>query len=88
MAKACALWLGEVEAGRLTHADQESVNRALDGAKKRAIGNAGGWGWDRRDEHQNVAPLVAHTLARFGAELVPNRKPGRTESGGRRAVVL
>jgi hypothetical protein len=87
MAKACGLWLGDVEAGRLTHADQPSVNDALAGAKKRPVGNAGGWGWDRRDEHTNVAPLVAHTLARFGAELVPRRKSEGRSTGGRRAYV-
>jgi hypothetical protein len=87
MAKACGLWLGDVEAGRLTHADQPSVNDALAGAKKRPVGNAGGWGWDRRDEHTNVAPLVAHTLARFGAELVPKRKSEGRSTGGRRAYV-
>jgi hypothetical protein len=88
VAKACAMWLGDVEAGRLTHADQESVNGSVEGAKKRAIGNAGGWGWDRRDEHQNIAPLVAHTLARFGAELAPRRKTEGRTSASRRAVVL
>lgn len=87
MAKACGLWMGEVEAGRLTHAGQQSVNDALEGARKRSVGSAGGWGWDRRDETAEIHPLVAHTLARFGAELVPRRSDGRS-SGGRKAVVL
>jgi len=87
MAKACGLWFGEVSAGRLTHADQESVNAALEGARKRAIGNAGGWGWDRRDGTSIIAPLVAHTLARFGAELAPKRS-GRDAADGRKAVLL
>lgn len=86
MAKACGLWLSDVEVGRLTHVDQESVNRALDGGRKRAIGNAGGWGWDRRDETINIAPLVAHTLARLGADLGP--KPvSSVKSAGRVATV-
>jgi hypothetical protein len=42
-------WSSDVEAGRLTHADQESVNDAREGARKRAIGTAGGWGYDRSD---------------------------------------
>lgn len=89
MAKACGLWLGDVEAGRLTHADQERLNAAVAGAKKRAIGAAGGWGWDRRDESVYLAPLVSHTLARYGAELV-RRRPSRASgtSAGRKAVVL
>ena len=88
MAKACGLWFGEVSASRLTHGDQESVNAALDGARKRGIGAAGGWGWDRRDETVNIAPLVAHTLARFGSELAPKRSGGRTSTDGRKAVLL
>jgi hypothetical protein len=88
MAKACATWLGDVEAMRLTHADQASVNDALEDGRKRPIGNAGGWGWDRRDEHALIYPLVAHTLARFGAEFAPKRKTeGRQASEGRMATV-
>lgn len=88
MAKACGLWVGDVEAGRLTHADQASVNDALDGAKKRAIGKAGGWGWDRRDEADYIAPLVAHTLARYGADVAPRSDGrGRSDPGRRKAVV-
>lgn len=87
MAKACGLWLGDVEAGRLTHGDQDSVNDAIADAKKRAVGNAGGWGWDRRDETSNIAPLVAHTLARFGAELAPRRQGEGRSSAGRVATV-
>lgn len=87
MAKACAMWLGEVDALRLTHADQQSVNDALEDARKRAIGNAGGWGWDRRDEHALIFPLVAQTLARFGAEFAPKRRDeGRKPSDSRRVA--
>lgn len=89
MAKACGMWLGEVMAGRLTHGNQASVNTALMGATQRDIGTAGGWGWDRRDPTVNIAPLVAHSLARLAASL--KRKPsgrGRTTSSGRKAVVM
>lgn len=67
MAKACGLFFGKVGAGRITHANQDSVNDALEGARKRAIGTAGGWGWDRRDESVNIAPIVSLTLSLFGA---------------------
>lgn len=69
MAKACGLVKSDVEAGRLTHADQESVNDAREGARKRAIGTAGGWGYDRSNPSVNIAPLVAVTLARLGASM-------------------
>ena len=47
----------------LTHGDQESVTKALKGARKRAIRDAGGWGWDRRDPTCVIHPIVAVTLA-------------------------
>jgi len=87
MAKACGGIYDDIIAGLLTHADQQQLNDALAGAKKRPIGDAGGWGWDRRDETVNIAPLVAATLARFGAVVTakPKKPAGLDE---RRAVVL
>lgn len=82
MQKACGLVKSDVEAGRLTHADQESVNTAREGARKRAIGKAGGWGYDRSDPSVNIAPLVAVTLARLAASL--SRKPAA--KSGRRVI--
>jgi hypothetical protein len=85
MAKACGLFVSEVEAGRLSHADQEAVNRARDGARKRAIGTAGGWGYDRKDPSVSIHPLVAVTLARLGAAM--KRKPTNgNRTSGRRVV--
>lgn len=86
MAKACGLVVSHLESGRLTHADQQVVNDAREGARKRPIGTAGGWGYDRKDPSVNIAPLVAVTEALLGASLT--KKPagrGRT-SNGRRAV--
>jgi hypothetical protein len=81
MAKGCGLVKSELEAGRLTHADQEAVNDAREGARKRAIGTAGGWGYDRKDPSVNIAPLVAITLARLGAAMT--KKPARSGKGRR-----
>jgi hypothetical protein len=69
MSRACGLVKSDVEAKRLTHADQESVNDAREGARKRAIGKAGGWGYDRSDPSVNIAPLVSVTLARLAASI-------------------
>lgn len=88
MAKACGLWFGEVVDGRLTHGNQESVSAALLGAVQREIGSAGGWGWDRRDPTVNIAPLVAHSLARLAASYRRKRTSGNgRRSSNRRAVV-
>src|SRR5690606_12153248 len=83
MSRACGLVVSDLEAGRLTHADQEPLNEARDGARKRSIGGAGGWGYDRKDPSVNIAPLVAVTLARLGAAI--NQKPTGDPSGGSRS---
>jgi hypothetical protein len=80
MAKACGLFVSDLEAGRLTHFDQEPLNDARDGARKRAIGTAGGWGYDRKDPSVEIHPLVAVTLARLGAAM---QKPTRSGTGRR-----
>lgn len=76
MAKACGAFYDAVLEGRLTHFNQVPLNTALSGARKRPIGTAGGWGWDRKDYSINLAPLVSVTLARFGASVeTPTKKP-------------
>lgn len=76
MAKACGMFFDAVRAGHLTHFDQDGLNAALAGARKRSIGNAGAWGWDRKSPDADLTPLVAVTLALFGA-VTTKRKPGR-----------
>lgn len=88
VAKACGGFAGAVEGGNLTHADQESVNAAREGARKRAIGKAGGWGYDRSDASVSIHPLVAVTLARYAATLRKRPKNGERQAGNRRAVLL
>lgn len=69
MQKACGGFYDDAMQGRLTHFGQTQLDQALAGASKRAIGNAGGWGWNRKDEDNDISPLVAVTLARFGASV-------------------
>jgi hypothetical protein len=98
MAKACGLVYDMVKAGTLRHGDnpdQDQLAAAVAGARRRPIRDAGGWGWDRRDESVNIAPLVAFTLAALGASM-KRRKASNNQSGtnprrttpGRRATVL
>lgn len=77
MAKGCGGLYAAASGQLLTHAGQKAVDDALAGAKKRAIGQAGGWGWDRRDPEANIAPLVAVTLAHYGASASPKKSNGR-----------
>lgn len=89
MSKGCGLMASDVESGRLTHGDQEAVNAAREGARKRAIGTAGGWGFDRSNAAVNIAPLVAITQARIAAASKKTPRDGNGRSnGGRKAVVL
>lgn len=101
MAKACGLVYDMVKAGTLRHGDgpeQDSLASAVAGARKRPIRDAGGWGWDRRDESVNISPLVAFTLAVLGASSVrrqtlePNNARAQrkrvTRASTRRAVVV
>lgn len=76
MGKACGLFADSIRDGSLTHFDQRPVNEALAAAKKRDIGGAGMWGWDRRKPETDLTPLVAVTLAYFGA-MTSKRRPGR-----------
>ncbi|MGW4124757.1 terminase [Nocardia sp. NPDC004711] len=78
MIKACGQLVGKVRTNRLTHAGQTALADAMEGGRKRPIGTAGGWGWDRRDETVNIAPIVSATLALFGASLM---KPTTVSSG-------
>jgi hypothetical protein len=67
MAAACGGFVDDVAAGRVTHGGDDQLDAAVAGARRRPIGSGGAWGWDRRDGSVFVAPLVAATLARFGA---------------------
>ena len=75
--RACGGFLDDVLAGQLSHAEQPQLEAAVQGARRRTIGQAGAFGWDRRDSSVLVAPLVAVTLARFGATTAGRRRTGR-----------
>ena len=67
MGRACGGFIDDVSAGRLSHAEQVQLDAAVASARRRPIGDAGLWAWDRRDASTFLAPLVACTLARHGA---------------------
>lgn len=63
-AQACGSFYDAVMDGDLCHLDQEVLNAALGGAKKRPLGDA--WAWSRKDSSTDISPLVASTLALWG----------------------
>lgn len=60
VAAAFGLFVDAVREKRLFHADEPALNKALAGAKTRAL--AGGSAWDRKG-NTDICPLVAATLA-------------------------
>lgn len=58
------------------------VEATLCGARRRPIGAAGAWAWDRRHGSVFVAPLMAATLARHGAATAGRHRSGRRRSYG------
>jgi hypothetical protein len=78
----------DVASGAISHCDANGVlAEAVDGARKRPIGDAGGWGWDRRDGRSVVSPLIAASLADWGA-VAHGRRPNRVRGEGRRGFVM
>lgn len=68
----------------LRHTDQPQLNVALSVARKRPLG--GGWAWNRKDATSDITPVVACTLALWGAQSENVKRP-TNQSGGRRVVV-
>jgi hypothetical protein len=93
MVAACGQLYSDVMSARVRHIDQPLLNTALSVARKRAVGDGGGWAWHRKDVESDITPLVSATLARWGAMAPktkvkrPKRRSGRS-SGDRRAVML
>jgi hypothetical protein len=85
MAIACAKFFDSVVDGSLRHTDQTQVNVALSVARKRPL--AGAWAWNRKDATSDITPVVAETLALWGAQNENVNRPTRRTSG-RTAVVM
>lgn len=69
----------------LRHTDQPQMNLALSLARKRPL--AGAWAWNRKDEESDITPVVAATLALWGAQKNDVERPTRRTSQ-RTAVIL
>lgn len=65
MVNACARFHQGVLDGTTRHHNQDVLNAAVDGADKRQLED--GWAWKRRTSTEDISPLVACTLASWGA---------------------
>lgn len=89
MAAACANFYDGVMDARVVHIDQPPLSYSVAVARRRPIGDA--WGWNRKDGDSDITPLVAATLALWGAQNSNVKKPTRkrsTTGETRRAVIL
>jgi hypothetical protein len=59
--QACAVLLDAVVDRRFVHRDEQPLNLAVVGARRRQSGDA--WKWSRRDSEVDISPLVAATIA-------------------------
>lgn len=74
--RACGSFVTKAEEDGLRHLGQPELAIAVDGARKRRVGEA--WLWARRDTSVDISPLQALTLAVYGLkEERPKRKSGR-----------
>jgi len=74
-ARACSMFVDRLAWHTLTHRSQAVLDDAIMGARRRPLGDA--WLWSRRNSSIDISPLVAATLAVWGAVTRPRptRKP-------------
>lgn len=84
MGSACASLLRGVYDGSVRHTAQPQLASALKVAQKRNIaGGEGLWGWSRATSASDITPVVAVTLALWGAQAPKSKvkKPRRSATG-------
>lgn len=74
-AQACGMLFDRVERGTIHHLATVELISALRVATKRPLGDA--WAWDRRTSTVDISPLVAVTLAAYGAQTLKPRRSVR-----------
>ncbi|MCQ9367350.1 hypothetical protein NQ036_03695 [Brevibacterium sp. 91QC2O2] len=76
------MFLEAVKQGTLSHSGQPELDAQVEGAGRRAIGKAGGWGWEA-PEDGSVTLLEAATTAAWAAKTT-RRRPRK---GGRKQIL-
>lgn len=83
---ACARFVDGIRLGEVRHIGQAQLDLALAVARKRQLGSTGLWAWNRKNTASDITPLVAATLALWGAQNSTVKKPAR--SARNRKVVV
>jgi phage terminase large subunit-like protein len=68
--QACGILFDAVDQRQVHHLGTPEVTAAIDGAVKRPVGD-GLWAWGRKNSGVDISPLVAITLALWGAQKKP-----------------
>ncbi len=72
---AAALLADAITAGAVRHLGQASLTSALVGARRKVQGDT--WSWSRASSTTDISPLVAASLAHYGAMVEPPPPPRR-----------
>lgn len=64
-AKACGLFFDLVKDGAMRHAGNPALTAAVNGSARRPLADE--WAWSRKNSATDISPLVASTLALWGA---------------------
>lgn len=75
MAVACARFFDGVIDGTLFHTAQPQLTYALSVARKRSLLGGDAWGWNRKTADADITPVVAATLAVWGAQATAVTNP-------------
>lgn len=70
MVTACGQFFDGIMDGKIHLRQHAKLDEAAAGAAKRVIGDA--WAWTRKNASADISPLVAATLALWGAETLPD----------------
>lgn len=87
MAEACGEFYDGVYSGWLVHTAQPQLAYALSQARKRDLLSGGAWGWNKKSTESDITPVVAATLALWGARHSRKVHKMGTSSGGRVMVL-
>ena len=89
---ACARFKDGIVNGNVWHLGDYRLSTAVDAGRKRTLGTTELWAWNRKTQDSDITPLVAATLALWGAQQSKTKKPALNRSGHRqgrrRAAIL
>ncbi|MFC9089004.1 terminase large subunit domain-containing protein [Nocardiopsis dassonvillei] len=77
--QACGAIYDAAKEGEVRHIGSPPLNTALASAQKRPLGDA--WAWARKSPSGDISPLVAATLAMWGAAKGPDDEPAEELDG-------